>query len=68
MAHTTRAVFRTIPIRELIADDLLDISKSMKLSLSRADMLAVQKIYQDEGRDPTQVEGRDLSQNDGESK
>lgn len=56
MAHTTRAVFRTIPIRELIADDLLDISKSMKLSLSRADMLAVQKIYQDEGRDPTDVE------------
>jgi phosphoribosylformylglycinamidine synthase subunit PurSL len=56
MSHTLKATFRTIPIRDLIADDLLDISKGMKLSLSRADMLAVQKIYQDEGREPTDVE------------
>jgi phosphoribosylformylglycinamidine synthase len=54
--HTDRAVFRTIPIRDLIADRLVDLSKQMKLSLSRADMLAVQKIFQDEGRDPTDVE------------
>ena len=54
--HTERAVFRTIPIRDLIADRLVDLSKQMKLSLSRADMLAVQKIFQDEGRDPTDVE------------
>ncbi len=50
------AVFRTIPIRDLIADKLADLSKQMKLSLSRADMLAVQKIFVDEGRDPTDVE------------
>ena len=56
MSHTLKAVYRTIPIRDLIADDLLDISKSMKLSLSREDMLAVRKIFQDEGRDPTDVE------------
>ena len=54
--HTTRAVFRTIPIRELTADPLLEISKQMKLSLSKADMLAVQEIFVAEGRDPTDVE------------
>ena len=54
--HTTRAVFRTIPIRELTADPLLDLSKQMKLSLSKADMLAVQEIFVAEGRDPTDVE------------
>ncbi len=51
-----QAVFRSIPIRELNPDQLLDLSKRMKLSLSRADMLAVQQIYQDESRDPTDVE------------
>ena len=54
--HTDRAVFRTIPIRDLIADKLVDLSKQMKLSLSRADMLAVQRIFQQEERDPTDVE------------
>ena len=54
--HTERAVYRTIPIRELIADKLVDLSKQMKLSLSRADMLAVQRIFQAEERDPTDVE------------
>ncbi len=52
----SQAVFRTIPIRDLTADPLLDLSKKMKLSLSKADMLAVQQIYLDEGRDPTDVE------------
>ena len=51
-----RAVFRTIPVRELLADQLLDLSKKMKLSLSKADMLVVQQIFNDEGRDPTDVE------------
>lgn len=52
----SQAVFRTIPVRDLIADQLLDLSKKMKLSLSRADMLVVQEIFQNEGRDPTDVE------------
>ena len=52
----SQAVFRTISLRDLPADQLLELSKRMKLSLSRADMLAVQKIYQDEGREPTDVE------------
>lgn len=51
-----RAVFRTIPVRELPADQLLDLSKRMKLSLSKADMLVVQQIFNEEGRDPTDVE------------
>ena len=41
----SKAVFRSIPLRDLTADQLLDLSKRMKLSLSKADMLAVQKIY-----------------------
>lgn len=52
----SQAVFRSIPLRELTADQLLELSKRMKLSLSKADMLAVQKIYNDEGREPTDVE------------
>jgi len=52
----SQAVFRTIPVRDLIADQLLDLSKKMKLSLSRADMLVVQEIFQNESRDPTDVE------------
>ena len=52
----SQAVFRTIPIRDLTADPLLDLSKKMKLSLSKADMLAVQQIYLEAGRDPTDVE------------
>lgn len=54
--RTERAVFRTVPVRDLSADQLLDLSKRMKLSLSRADMLVVQQIFQEEGRDPTDVE------------
>lgn len=52
----SQAVFRTLPIRDLSADLLLDLSKKMKLSLSKADMVAVQQIFNDEGRDPTDVE------------
>jgi phosphoribosylformylglycinamidine (FGAM) synthase-like enzyme len=54
--RTERAVFRTISVRDLAADQLLDLSKKMKLSLSKADMQAVQQIFNDEGRDPTDVE------------
>lgn len=56
MSAPAQAVFRTIPIRELIADQLLELSKRMKLSLSRADMLVVQQVFNEEGRDPTDVE------------
>lgn len=49
-------MFRTISVRDLAADQLLDLSKKMKLSLSKADMQAVQQIFHDEGRDPTDVE------------
>ena len=58
----SKAVFRSIPLRDLTADQLLDLSKRMKLSLSKADMLAVQKIYQDEGREPTDVEMEVIAQ------
>lgn len=54
--HTERAIYRTIAIRKLTADKLAEVSKRMKLSLSAADMLAVQKIFEDEGREPTDVE------------
>lgn len=56
MSDSPRAVFRTVPVRELNADQLLDLSKKMKLSLSRADMQVVHQIFQEEGRDPTDVE------------
>ena len=58
----SKAVFRSIPLRDLTADQLFDLSKRMKLSLSKADMLAVQKIYQDEGREPTDVEMEVIAQ------
>ena len=56
MSDTPQAVFRHIPIRDLSADALLALSQQMKLSLSKVDMLAVQKMYQEENREPTDVE------------
>jgi phosphoribosylformylglycinamidine synthase II len=53
---TGRAVFRHIPITSLSGDELLALSQKHKLSLSREDMLAVQKIFQEEKREPTDVE------------
>ncbi len=50
------ARYRHIPIRELSSDALTQLSKDMKLSLSTEDMLAVQKIFCEEGREPTDVE------------
>ncbi len=52
----SQAIYRHIPIRELDADALLQLSKSMKLALFRDDMLAVQAYYRDKGREPTDVE------------
>ena len=56
MSTAPRAVFRHIPITDLSGDDLLALSKRMKLSLSREDMLAVQAIFKEENREPTDVE------------
>jgi phosphoribosylformylglycinamidine synthase len=53
---TTEARYRHIPVRELDGDALLALSKEMKLSLSREDMLAVQQYYNEAGREPTDVE------------
>jgi phosphoribosylformylglycinamidine synthase II len=52
----TQAVFRHIPITHLTGEELLALSKKMKLSLSEEDMLAVQKIFKEENREPTEVE------------
>ena len=51
-----RPCYRTIPILNLDGDALHGISKEMKLSLSREDMLAVQDYYKEAGREPTDVE------------
>jgi len=48
--------FRRLKISGLDGDQLAVVSEIMKLSLSREDMLAVQKIYRDWGREPTDVE------------
>lgn len=51
-----KAIYRHIPISGLSGDELLALSKEKKLSLSREDMLAVQKIFTEEKREPTDVE------------
>ena len=56
MSDSPRAIFRTIPVRDLAPEQLVDLSKRMKLSLSQADMQVVQQIFNEEGRDPTDVE------------
>src|SRR5947207_10316343 len=53
---TKKAIYRHIPISGLSGDELLALSKRMKLSLSQEDMLAVQKIFAEEKREPTDVE------------
>ncbi|MEM9284100.1 MAG: AIR synthase-related protein, partial [Verrucomicrobiota bacterium] len=47
---------RLLKISDLDGDQLVELSQFMKLSLSREDMLAVQKIYNDWKREPTDVE------------
>lgn len=51
-----KAVFRHVPILNLNADELLALSQKLKLSLSKEDMLAVQAIFAEENREPTDVE------------
>ncbi|MCE9519485.1 MAG: phosphoribosylformylglycinamidine synthase subunit PurL, partial [Verrucomicrobia bacterium] len=51
-----KAVYRHIPIAAMSGEELLALSQRMKLSLSQVDMLAVQKIFADEKREPTDVE------------
>jgi phosphoribosylformylglycinamidine synthase II len=48
--------YRVLKISDLEGDDLLALSQFMKLSLSREDMLAVQEIYREWKREPTDVE------------
>ena len=52
----SKAIYRHIPISHLNEDELLALSQKMKLSLSKADMLAVQVIFREENREPTDVE------------
>ena len=56
--------YRRLKISPLDGDQLLELSRFMKLSLSREDMLAVQKIYADWGREPTDVELEVIAQTD----
>ena len=48
--------YRVLKISDLDGDRLLELSKFMKLSLSREDMLAIQEIYRGWKREPTDVE------------
>jgi len=48
--------YRRFKISDLNEDELFEISQFLKLSLSKVDMLAVQKIYADWNREPTDVE------------
>ena len=50
------ATYRTIPVRELTEAELTRLSQDMKLSLSTEDMLVVQQIFCEIGREPTDVE------------
>lgn len=48
--------YRVLRISDLDGDALLELSQFMKLSLSREDMLAIQAIYREWEREPTDVE------------
>lgn len=48
--------YRILKISDLDGDKLLALSQFMKLSLSKEDMLAVQAIYKEWDREPTDVE------------
>lgn len=50
------ATYRTIPVRNLSEAELTQLSQDMKLSLSTEDMLVVQQIFCEIGREPTDVE------------
>jgi phosphoribosylformylglycinamidine synthase II len=53
LVHQT---YRHIAIRELDPEALEKLSKEMKLSLSKEDMVAAQKYFAKAGREPTDVE------------
>ena len=53
---STMSFYRHIPITGLDGKQLLQLSSDMKLSLSQEDMEAVQKIFKDWDREPTDVE------------
>ncbi|MES2706598.1 MAG: phosphoribosylformylglycinamidine synthase subunit PurL [Verrucomicrobiota bacterium] len=55
-AASERPTYRTIPILALSTSELEALSKSMKLSLSGADMEAVRAYYKEQDREPTDVE------------
>lgn len=48
--------YRRLRISDLDGDELLELSEAMKLALSREDMLAVQALYAEWEREPTDVE------------
>lgn len=48
--------YRILKISDLDGDKLHELSQFMKLSLSKEDMLAIQEIYNDWDREPTDVE------------
>ncbi|MEG2809808.1 MAG: phosphoribosylformylglycinamidine synthase subunit PurL, partial [Akkermansia sp.] len=48
--------YRIVPVRDLNGEELFNLSKLQKLSLSQEDMEVVQQIFTEEGRDPTDVE------------
>ena len=48
--------YRVLKISDLDGGKLLELSQFMHLSLSEEDMLAVQEIYKDWDREPTDVE------------
>jgi phosphoribosylformylglycinamidine synthase II len=56
MREAIEATHREIEILGLAGSELLAMSRRMKLSLSEEDMLAVQELFGELGRDPTDVE------------
>ena len=48
--------YRVLKISDLDGEKLYELSQFMKLSLSQEDMLAIQEIYQEWDREPTDVE------------
>jgi phosphoribosylformylglycinamidine synthase len=53
---------RTIPLRDLNDEDLEKLSRQGQLSLSLAEMRAIQSYFREQGRDPTDIELETLAQ------
>ena len=56
MTTTAESTFRSVPLLDLGAPALTELSRVMKLSLSTEDMLVIQEKYRELGREPTDVE------------